>query len=72
MVINSINCSYGTYNYSYVTRGPLLVRYGAPLSRRMATQCGFRWGLDRDVRQRQSRGSCERSIFQGFRGLGEV
>ena len=25
MVINFINCSYRTYNYSYATRGPLLV-----------------------------------------------
>ena len=33
MVINSINCSYRTYNYSYVTRGPLLVEIGVLLSR---------------------------------------
>ena len=25
MVITSISCSYRTYKYSYVTRGPLLV-----------------------------------------------
>ena len=57
MVISSINCSYRTYKYSYVTRGPLLVgfrvkfREGLGLSGGFGGSLGFWETCSRTVRE---------------------